>query len=313
MSKTEIDTTSSTVENNTSNSHQEDEEVITDKTSPTHLQTMIEEVRAKFIQEYETNPDMYDPTDCELICKDDWQVERFIRRKKTTDESFQMLISTLRWRHQMHMPRTKDTDFPEEFFKIGTMFGFEPDLDNNAVIYFRVRLHRKVKELEKFIKLFILHIINKVDMSVQGKGLTVVFDCGGAGLTNLDMDIVWFLVDSLLKYYPYGLKHILVLEMPWILSSAWSIVKGWMPLEFRDKIKFVNNKTITEYIAKENLPYYIGGVCTVDYHHVPKGCRPAEELASKQGLTKKEMKKILKYYQPLIVEANEESRLINEQ
>ena len=276
------------------------------------MQAMVEEVRTKFFQDIETNgADQYDSTDIELIRNDNWQVERFIRRKKSVDASVEMLKNTLRWRHQMLMPQLQDTDFPEEFFKVGAMFGYENDLSGNGCVYLRVRLHRKIKELETHIKSFMMHIVNKVDMACNGKGLTVVFDCSGAGLTNLDMDLIWFLVDSLIKYYPYGMEHILVYEMPWILSSAWTIIKAWMAVEFRDKIKFVSRKTITDFIANDHLPYYMGGTCPTDYHHVPKGCRPAEVIAQEKGISEKDVKKIMKSFKPFLEEAQQEIDIIN--
>lgn len=281
-----------------------------DEAARAQMVAMIEEVRAKFLEEAAVNPHLYDPTDVDLARTDDWQVERFILRKKSIEASLEMIKGTLQWRHELEMPQLKDTDFPEEFFKIGAMFEFEKDLAGNAVVYLRVRLHRKIKELEKFVKLYMMHIINKADFAMNGKGLTVVFDCSGAGISNLDMDIVWFLVDALIKYYPYGMKNILVHDMPWILSSAWTIIKGWMPEEFRDKVKFTNKKTITEYIAAENLPYYLGGTSKRNYHQVPKGCRPAAEIAPEQGLNEKEVKKMLKTFQPFLDEAEEEINVI---
>lgn len=281
-----------------------------DEESRAQMVAMIEEVRAKFLEEADANPHLYDPSDVDLARKDDWQLERFILRKKSVESALEMIKGTLQWRHELEMPQLKDTDFPEEFFKIGAMFQFENDLAGNAVVYLRVRLHRKIKELEKFVKLYMMHIINKADMSTNGKGLTVVFDCSGAGISNLDMDIVWFLVDALIKYYPYGMKNILVHDMPWILSSAWTIIKGWMPEEYRDKVKFTSKKNITEYIAPENLPYYLGGLSSANYHKVPKGCRPAAEIAPEQGLNEKEVKKMLKTFQPYLDEAEEEISLI---
>lgn len=279
--------------------------------SRTQMQAMIEEVRAKFLEEAAANPDLYDPSDIELARNDDWQIERFILRKKSADAAVEMIKGTLRWRRETNMPQLKDTDFPEEFFKIGGMFGFETDLEGNGVVYLRVRLHRKIKELEQFVKLFMMHTVNKMDMAMNGKGISVVFDCSGAGISNLDMDIIWFLVESLIKYYPYGLKHILVYEMPWILTSAWTIIKGWMPAEFQDSVKFITKKNITQYIAKDKLPRYLGGESKLNYHQVPKGCRTATEMASEQGLTEKDLKKMMKAFRPFLDEADAEIQTLS--
>lgn len=99
-------------------------EVQVDEESRAQMVAMIEEVRAKFLEEAAANPHLYDPADVDLARTDDWQVERFILRKKSVESALEMIKGTLQWRHELEMPQLKDTDFPEEFFKIGAMFEF---------------------------------------------------------------------------------------------------------------------------------------------------------------------------------------------
>lgn len=259
----------------------------------------------------------FDPIDVQRLREDspenNWTIERFIRRKPDVEQASDMIIDTMKFRALYNLPSIKPENFPEEFYRIGAIFPFEKDLAGNGCVYMRVRLHRKVKELEHLTKKFTLYNINQVDESSQGHGMSVIFDCSGAGITNLDMDFIWFLIDSVIKYYPIGIQHIIVYEMPWILSSAWTIIKGWMPPEFRDKIVFVDKKTITNYIAAENLPFYMGGKSVRDYHFVPKGCRNSMDLANESGeFTEKEVKKFAKIFQPYLDEADQESRKIQQ-
>ena len=46
-----------------------------------------------------------------------------------------------------------------------------------------------------------------------------MFDCGGCGLKNMDMDFIRYMIDVLKDYYPYVLNYILVLDMPWVLNG----------------------------------------------------------------------------------------------
>ena len=165
--------------------------------------------------------------------------------------------------------------------------------------------------MERKIKQFIMYNFNKVDRAMNGKNVAVVFDCKGAGISNLDMDILWFMVDSLIKYYPCGMNYVLVYELPWILASTWTIVKGWLPPEQRDKIKFASKDQIYDYVDQDNLPYYLGGGCKTNYRMVPKDCLTAEEILSKDGFSEKDMQRIIKVFKPLLEEAEEEIRELN--
>ncbi|KPM11877.1 motile sperm domain-containing protein 2-like protein [Sarcoptes scabiei] len=274
-----------------------------------NLSEKISEIRALVLEEYERDRDSMFEEDVKRI-DDDWCVERFLRRRRTVKDSAQMLINTLRWAQEMNLSRLKDSDFPEEFFKIGAMFCYANDKRGNGVVHMRIRLHRKVKELDKKVKQFILYQINKMDLKTNGNGMAIVFDCKGAGFSSMDMDMLWFLVSSLLNYFPYGMDYILVHELPWIFQSAWGIVKGWLPADTRNKIKFASKDQLLEYFDRENLPKYLGGTCQINYHHVPKGCLPAAEYGENHGLEEKEINRIMKIFEPLMDEAIEDERRI---
>ena len=49
--------------------------------------------------------------------------------------------------------------------------------------------------------------------------MTVVFDCAGSGIKNLDMDNMQFMINSFKEDYPWCLNYILVYEMPWIMNG----------------------------------------------------------------------------------------------
>ncbi|KAF7494368.1 Motile sperm domain-containing protein 2 [Sarcoptes scabiei] len=270
-----------------------------------NLAEKISEIRALVLEEYAKNPEQIFEEDLKRI-DDDWCVERFLRRCRTVKDSSEMLINTLKWVHDLELFRLKDSDFPEEFFKIGAIFCSANDRKGNGVVFLRIRLHRKVKELERKIKQFIIYQIIKMDLKTNGNGMAIVFDCKGAGFASLDMDMIWFLVSSLLNHFPYGMDYILVHELPWIFQSAWGIVKGWLPAETRKRIKFASTDQLLEYFDRANLPKYLGGTCDLNYHHVPKGCLSAIEYGERAGLTPKEVNRILKIFQPLIDEAMEE-------
>lgn len=50
--------------------------------------------------------------------------------------------------------------------------------------------------------------------------LCMVFDMTGAGLAQMDMDLIKFVVNSFKIYYPNLLSWLLVYNMPWILQGT---------------------------------------------------------------------------------------------
>lgn len=49
---------------------------------------------------------------------------------------------------------------------------------------------------------------------------------------------------SLCSYYPNFVEKILVFEMPWILNTAWKIIKSLLPPPAVARIKFVTKNNI---------------------------------------------------------------------
>ena len=117
-----------------------------------------------------------------------------------------MMKSSMRWRKEFGVPFFKGTDFPEEFYRVGGIFEYEKDREGNVVIYMRIKMHRKISELELVLKQYVVYLLNKVDVEVDGRGMAIVFDCQDAGLGNVDMDMLWFLISSMNKYYPKGIR-----------------------------------------------------------------------------------------------------------
>lgn len=120
-----------------------------------------------------------------------------------------------------------------------------------------------------------------------------MFDCSGGGLANADMDLLRFLVSSLINYFPKGLSYILVHELPWILKPFWHIAKAWIAEEHRQLIKFSDSRTVYEYVDRENLPDFMGGTCKRDYRAVPENCITLAQAAKLWGIEQDVVKRIL--------------------
>ena len=52
------------------------------------------------------------------------------------------------------------------------------------------------------------------------KQMTLVFDCAGSGVKNIDLDNMQFMINSFKEDYPWCLNYILVYEMPWVMNGT---------------------------------------------------------------------------------------------
>lgn len=118
--------------------------LVTDNT-PNCSSDKIKQVRDILMVEYEKDKSLFDPIDIERFMNSDWTVTRFLLRKKeNVEDAAQMMVRCGKWRHSLNMPRWKEEDFPEEFYKVGGVFPYELDTLGNTTIYVRAKLYDKV-------------------------------------------------------------------------------------------------------------------------------------------------------------------------
>jgi hypothetical protein len=51
----------------------------------------------------------------------------------------------------------------------------------------------------------------------------------------------------------------IIFQMPFIFNAAWKIIKNWLPPESVKLIKFVDKKSIKEYVQESQLFVHMGG------------------------------------------------------
>lgn len=255
---------------------------------------LVEELRKKILDENEECPGLFAHGDIEKVKSDQWFVARFLLRQKLdVDQAYEMMRRALRFRHESLATSIRREDFPAEFYQVGGLFGYEPDRKGNRMLYIRVKVHKKIPEISLVLQAYLYYNIQRLDEEAGGKGISIVIDCTGGGLPNADMDMLLFLVSTLVNYFPKGLSYLLVHNLPWILKPFWHIAKAWIPEEHRQLIKFSNCRTIYEYIDKENLPDFMGGECQRDYRQVPDNCTSLEEAAKLWGVEHDVVKRVL--------------------
>ena len=113
-----------------------------------------------------------------------------------------------------------------------------------SFIVFSIRKHIKDSKKIDVMKKMLIYILERLDKEETGKRITIIFDSESAGLSNFDLEQVKFLIHVLISYYPNFVEKILVFEMPWILNTAWKVIKSLLPPPAVARIKFVNKTSI---------------------------------------------------------------------
>src|ERR1700761_1175718 len=79
-------------------------------------------------------------------------------------------------------------------------------------------------------------------------------------LANMDYTPVKFMIKCFEANYPESLGSVLIHKAPWIFSSIWNIIKGWLDPVVASKIHFTKNREdLEEFIAPERLPKELEG------------------------------------------------------
>ncbi|XP_015782041.1 motile sperm domain-containing protein 2-like [Tetranychus urticae] len=265
----------------------------------------VRRLREAFRQEYTTNPDLYYEEDYQKLETDDWYVKRFfLARNRNETEALRMIVETMKWRKEIKIREFRDYHFPIEFYKIGALFIYECDRNGFLTVYIRVKMHRKIPELDDHSRKFLIHVLNKADIMTGGNGIGVVFDVTGAGYRNLDWDYLKFLINSGSNYFPVGVKYILVVNVPWAFNAVRRAALSFLPASLFGLIKFANGDEIFNFIDKASAPDYLGGTCKRNYRAIPPGSRPVSQVVTEFGYSTEDIDRILPEFADALEEAS---------
>ncbi|KAL3491576.1 hypothetical protein BJX62DRAFT_120477 [Aspergillus germanicus] len=204
---------------------------------------------------------------------------RFLRaRKWDTKKALMMLIATIRWRlleakvdddimiHGEHLAleqiengtpveKTKAEEFLKQF-RLGKSFLHGVDKSGRPICVVRVRLHRAGDQSTDALDRFTIFTIESARMMLAPPVETacIIFDMTDFTLANMDYHPVKFMIKCFEANYPESLGVVLIHKAPWIFSSIWSIIKGWLDPVVAAKIQFTKNRQdLEQFIPKERL------------------------------------------------------------
>ena len=73
------------------------------------------------------------------------------------------------------------------------------------------------------IKKVLVYYLERLEREEVNKKISWVFDCKNAGLKNMALDLINYIIFLMEQCYPDILNFIYIFEMPWLLNSAFQV------------------------------------------------------------------------------------------
>lgn len=125
-------------------------------TSQISVDVLVSDLRKRFLECYQNNPQDYDPIDVENIQNNDFSVKRFLTYNNLDSKTaFEQLDENMKWRKIYGVNKLDFSQCGIELFKCGAMFIYNEDIEGRTVLYVRVKTHIKIAGMEKLMQVCI--------------------------------------------------------------------------------------------------------------------------------------------------------------
>ena len=227
----------------------------------TQIEIIRNEVKDRVSKEA---PDIFDDRDLTKLMTDNFYVGRywihaFFIPGNRIENTVNLVFSAFKWRKEFGVNDISEEDLDKELLDKGSLYYHNRDKMGCRLLVFSIRKHSRDARKVEAMKKMLIYILEKLDSEEGGKRITIIFDSEAAGLGNFDLELVKFLIHVLINFYPNFVNKILVFEMPWILNTAWKMIKSLLPPPAVARIKFVNKTNIKNLISVSQLPLTWGG------------------------------------------------------
>lgn len=199
---------------------------------PNCSQELLDTARGLLLREYEQHGECFFEADMKRLLSDDWFLTRFLLRcKKDARLTINLIKQCGHFRHEYNVhPDLTYKDFPMEFFTLAGIFPYQRDRFGNQTLIMRIKVHNPqlIAKLDLLMELkrFLLYSMEQSDRLNEGRGIAVVFDMSDASLSNLDWDLLTWMVGSFKQYCPKVVSYILVYNLSWFLNGPMKLASS---------------------------------------------------------------------------------------
>jgi len=243
---------------------------------------MIAQVRSKVLSMYEDNKELYEESDIQRLKTEDLLVERYLTREQCDPlAAIETMNGAFRFGKRQGIGSISESEFSPELLSVIQYQG--KDKSGNRTVYIRYKTAKKIlkrnsKEGQK-LKRMAMYYFKKIDDETKGRN-TIVVDCRSLAIRDLvkyankDLaEVAAWLITNVIRYSPDQIGMVLLYEIPRFFAAIAERMVKLIPDEHAGKLKIVRKKDIEKYVAKEELPDYMGGKLTM------KGAGAADDEA----------------------------------
>jgi len=238
---------------------------------------------------------------------------RFLRaRKWDVPKAFEMFVLAITWRYKEQgvdekvLPygesyeaercisdstddQKKGNDFMSQF-RMGKAFIHGKDIVGRPICVVRVKLHKPGAQTEEQLEKYIVHVIEtaRVCLVAPVESAAIVFDMTDFSISNFEYPPVKFIIRCFQDNYPESLGVMLIHNAPWIFSTFWRVIRGWLDPVVAAKVHFTKGVgDLEKFIPKENIIKELGGPLEYTYEYVEP--IPGEDERLNDKITKDEL------------------------
>ncbi|PWN50568.1 CRAL/TRIO domain-containing protein [Violaceomyces palustris] len=215
---------------------------------------------------------------------------RFLRaRSFNVEAAREMYLKAQEWRREVKIDQLcRDFVFVEKeevancgwrmYFhnvdKLGRPI-FIQDLSNinTSTLFQRTTPERIVQNFAVTLEMAVRH---RYRACTKVKGRLVDDNMMVLNVAGLGMGTFWamksqlqLLLSTLDNNFPELSGRVQIINAPYIFSTVWSWIKGWLPVGTVEKVDIAGSDylgTILKYVDKDSWPKYLGGECTCSQH-----------------------------------------------
>lgn len=223
---------------------------------PADLRAALE---AKLKEGIPNPPGEFHPLDLERIKDDRYLNRALIHHDHDLKLALDMLWNILIWRKTVNANELNESTIRMDYVKEGLLFPHGRDIDGSLLLIIKLKMHIKGQKDYEEIKKVLIYWLDRIEREENGKQITIFFDMDGCGLSNMDMELIKYMISLFKLYYPAFLNYIVVFQMPWVLNAAFKIIKSLLPPKAVEIMKFCNKDTLKEIVPPEQALVCWGG------------------------------------------------------
>jgi len=185
------------------------------------------------------------------------------------EEAVASVLKSFKWRKKFGVDKLEEQSLNRDLLNQGFLFSHGRDKDGKKLMVFSLRNRTKGEQAEDAKKILI-YWFERLEREEQGGMISWVFDCKGAGLKNMDIDIINYIIEVMTHYYPWILNFIYIFEMPWLMNAGFKVIKQALPAAGAAKLRDVTKNTFDKFVDDENRLECWGGSDDWEYKFEPE-------------------------------------------